>query len=128
MPIILDATQPDFETRFAALLSAKREDSPDVDDTVAAIIADVRARGDAAVIELTASSFQQIGILRFGILGAYFQAMLLFLCTLLAYFDLRLPNLGLQTLFLVTNGLFTLACLEATSTGNTPERQVREKE
>ena len=53
MPIILDATQPDFETRFAALLSAKREDSPDVDDTVAAIIADVRARGDAAVIELT---------------------------------------------------------------------------
>ena len=51
MPIILDATQPDFETRFAALLSAKREDSPDVDDTVAAIIADVRARrcgGDRA--------------------------------------------------------------------------------
>ncbi|MFC3226861.1 exopolysaccharide Pel transporter PelG [Marinibaculum pumilum] len=65
-----------------------------------------------AVIELTASSFQQIGILRFGILGAYFQAMLLFLSTLLAYFDLRLPNLGLQTLFLVTNGLFTLASLE----------------
>ncbi|PKQ13370.1 MAG: histidinol dehydrogenase [Alphaproteobacteria bacterium HGW-Alphaproteobacteria-1] len=54
MPITLDASQPDFEARFTALLSAKREDSPDVDDTVAAIIADVRARGDAAVIELTA--------------------------------------------------------------------------
>ena len=54
MPITLDATQPDFETRFTALLSAKREESADVDDTVAAIIADVRARGDAAVIELTA--------------------------------------------------------------------------
>ncbi|GAW33788.1 histidinol dehydrogenase [Roseovarius sp. A-2] len=54
MPITLDATAPDFEARFAALLSAKREDSPDVDDTVAAIIADVRTRGDAAVIELTA--------------------------------------------------------------------------
>jgi len=53
MPIILDATAPDFETRFTALLSAKREDSADVDETVAAIIADVRARGDAAVIELT---------------------------------------------------------------------------
>ncbi|MBC7164753.1 MAG: histidinol dehydrogenase [Roseovarius sp.] len=53
MPITLDATQADFEARFTALLSAKREDSPDVDDTVAAIIADVRARGDAAVIELT---------------------------------------------------------------------------
>lgn len=65
------------------------------------------------VIELTSSSFQQIGILRFGILGAYFQAMLLFISTLLAYFDLRLPNLFLQSLFLVTNGVFTLVCLEA---------------
>ncbi|MCB2133988.1 MAG: histidinol dehydrogenase, partial [Rhodobacteraceae bacterium] len=35
-------------------LSMKREDAPDVDAAVAAIIADVRARGDAAVIELTA--------------------------------------------------------------------------
>jgi histidinol dehydrogenase len=51
---MLDATAPDFEARFTALLSMKREDSPDVDDTVAAIIKDVRARGDAAVIELTA--------------------------------------------------------------------------
>ena len=54
MPQLLNATDPDFETRFAALLSAKREDSPDVDETVAGIIADVRARGDAALIELTA--------------------------------------------------------------------------
>ncbi len=53
MPITLDATAPDFETRFTALLSAKREDSPDVDDIVAGIIADVRQRGDAAVIALT---------------------------------------------------------------------------
>ncbi|MDF1857303.1 histidinol dehydrogenase [Pseudooceanicola sp.] len=44
----------DFEARFSALLAAKREDSPDVDDVVAGIIADVRRRGDAAVIELTA--------------------------------------------------------------------------
>jgi len=54
MPQFLDTKDADFETAFAALLSAKREDSPDVDETVAAIIADVRARGDAAVIELTA--------------------------------------------------------------------------
>ncbi|MBS8225826.1 histidinol dehydrogenase [Vannielia litorea] len=53
MPVFLDSTAPDFEARFQALLSAKREDSPDVDEAVAAIIADVRARGDAAVIELT---------------------------------------------------------------------------
>ncbi|ABG30728.1 histidinol dehydrogenase [Roseobacter denitrificans] len=53
MPVFLNAADPDFENRFNALLSAKREDSPDVDATVAQIIADVRARGDAALIELT---------------------------------------------------------------------------
>lgn len=54
MPVRLTTKDDDFEARFAALLSAKREDSPDVDETVANIIADVRARGDAALIELTA--------------------------------------------------------------------------
>ncbi|MHA7851514.1 histidinol dehydrogenase [Roseovarius sp.] len=54
MPVFLDADSPDFDARFAALLGAKREESADVDDTVAAIIADVRTRGDAALIELTA--------------------------------------------------------------------------
>jgi len=54
MPVFLDATAADFEAAFTTLLNAKREDSPDVDATVADIIADVRARGDVAVIELTA--------------------------------------------------------------------------
>ena len=54
MPQFLATTDEDFEDRFAALLNAKREDAPDVDAAVAAIIADVRARGDAALIELTA--------------------------------------------------------------------------
>ncbi|GAA6180141.1 histidinol dehydrogenase [Shimia sp. NS0008-38b] len=54
MPVFLDAQDADFEASFTALLSAKREDSPDVDAVVADIIADVRHRGDAAVIELTA--------------------------------------------------------------------------
>ena len=54
MPVFLDTTSPEFETAFATLLSAKREDSPDVDAVVAQIIDDVRTRGDAAVIELTA--------------------------------------------------------------------------
>ena len=53
MPQFLSTVDPDFETQFAALLAAKREDSPEVDETVAGIIADVRARGDEAVIELT---------------------------------------------------------------------------
>jgi histidinol dehydrogenase len=54
MPAFLDSTAPGFQTAFATLLNAKREDSPDVDATVAGIIDDVRTRGDAAVIELTA--------------------------------------------------------------------------
>ncbi len=54
MPVFLNTTQSDFDAAFAALLTAKREDSPDVDDTVAAIIAEVRARGDAALLEYTA--------------------------------------------------------------------------
>jgi histidinol dehydrogenase len=52
--MMLSTANANFERHFAALLSAKREDSPDVDAVVAAIIADVRARGDAAVIDLTA--------------------------------------------------------------------------
>lgn len=54
MPHFLDSTQVDFEAAFTALLSMKREEAEDVDAAVAAIITDVRARGDAAVIELTA--------------------------------------------------------------------------
>jgi histidinol dehydrogenase len=54
MPQFLSTLDADFETRFTSILNAKREDSPDVDDVVAGIIADVRARGDAAVLDLTA--------------------------------------------------------------------------
>ena len=61
MPQFLDFDQPDFEQAFTALLSAKREDSPDVDDTVAEIIAHVRSKGDAAVIELT-QKFDRIAL------------------------------------------------------------------
>ncbi|WP_112323897.1 histidinol dehydrogenase [Oceanibium sediminis] len=53
MPVFLSTADADFESRFQALLGAKREDAPDVDAAVAAIIADVRTRGDAAVCELT---------------------------------------------------------------------------
>jgi histidinol dehydrogenase len=53
MPIRLDTADSDFEQRFQDLLGGKRESSQDVNDTVAGIIADVRARGDAAVVELT---------------------------------------------------------------------------
>jgi histidinol dehydrogenase len=49
----LKSSDPAFETEFAELLSGKREQSPDVDDTVRDIIRQVRERGDAALIEFT---------------------------------------------------------------------------
>ena len=54
MPAYLSTTDADFDAQFHALLGMKREEAEDVDQAVAAIIFDVRARGDAAVIALTA--------------------------------------------------------------------------
>ncbi|MEO1919566.1 MAG: histidinol dehydrogenase [Paracoccaceae bacterium] len=54
MPLFLNSKQPDFEARFVDLLGMKRESDADVDAVVADIIVDVAARGDAAVLELTA--------------------------------------------------------------------------
>ncbi len=54
MAIRLDRTDKDFEARFAALLSAKREAAEDVEAAARAIIADVAKRGDAAVIDCAA--------------------------------------------------------------------------
>ena len=54
MAIRLDIRDADFERRFAELLDMKREVSEDVDRAVAEIIADVRARGDDALYDLTA--------------------------------------------------------------------------
>ncbi|RGP38911.1 histidinol dehydrogenase [Pseudotabrizicola alkalilacus] len=54
MPVFLTSEDADFEARFAALLGMKREEAEDVDQVVAGIIADVRTRGDTAVLELTA--------------------------------------------------------------------------
>jgi histidinol dehydrogenase len=57
----LTTDQVDFKTQFQDLLSAKREDSPDVDAAVTDIIADVRKRGDTAVTELT-SKFDRLNL------------------------------------------------------------------
>jgi len=53
MAIRLNAQDPGFEDAFQTLLGAKRETESDVDDTVRGILNDVRARGDAAVIDYT---------------------------------------------------------------------------
>jgi histidinol dehydrogenase len=52
--IRLSTATPGFAAGFAALLSQARETTETVDQAVAAIIADVRARGDAALLEYTA--------------------------------------------------------------------------
>jgi histidinol dehydrogenase len=51
--IRLLTTDPDFEIRFIALLSQARETTETVDRAVAEIIAAVRTRGDAALIDYT---------------------------------------------------------------------------
>ena len=52
-PLRLDASAPGFEQEFAAFLGRNRDADENVDRVVAEIIADVRARGDAAVVEYT---------------------------------------------------------------------------
>jgi histidinol dehydrogenase len=54
MPVFLSTDDAGFEAAFQTLLGQKREEAEDVDQAVAAIIAEVRARGDQAVIDLTA--------------------------------------------------------------------------
>jgi histidinol dehydrogenase len=53
MPLRLDTRAADFSQRFRAFLDTKREISEDVEQAARAIIADVVARGDEALIELT---------------------------------------------------------------------------
>jgi histidinol dehydrogenase len=52
--IRLDTRDSDFEARFAALVDDRRDSDADVSRDVAAILARVRAEGDAAVTDLTA--------------------------------------------------------------------------
>ncbi len=54
MPLKLSTSDPSFEEDFAAFLSARREAEVDVSETVSTILADVRQRGDEALIDYTA--------------------------------------------------------------------------
>src|SRR5882672_2326267 len=66
MPIRLDTRSPDFAERFRAFLATKREGAADVETAVRAIIADVVARGDRALIELT-QKFDRVDLDRIGL-------------------------------------------------------------
>ena len=56
LPLRLDAAAPGFETGFPAFLGRNRDTDENVDRVVADIVADVRARGDAARRRLHAGS------------------------------------------------------------------------
>src|SRR5262245_55687604 len=66
MPIRLDARSSDFPDKFRAFLDAKREASADVEQAVRAILADVAARGDGALIELT-RKFDRVDLAAIGL-------------------------------------------------------------
>jgi len=66
MPIRLDSRTDDFAGRFRAFLATKRESAADVEASVRAIIDDVAARGDRALIELT-RKFDRVDLDRTGL-------------------------------------------------------------
>lgn len=66
MAIWLDQTSDDFEARFAAFLTTKREVSEDVNATVRAIVDDVRARGDEALVDYS-SRFDRVDLNEVGL-------------------------------------------------------------
>jgi histidinol dehydrogenase len=66
MPIRLDSHAHDFATRFAAFLASKREDAADVEEVARAIIADVAARGDEALVAYT-RKFDRIDVAASGL-------------------------------------------------------------
>ena len=53
-PVRLNTTSPDFEAQFAARLHWSADTDQAIEQRVADILADVKARGDAAVLEYTA--------------------------------------------------------------------------
>ena len=66
MPKRLHVSNPDFPCAFEALLGEKRESSADVDAAVRDIIANVRSRGDAALIAYSAR-FDQVDLAKTGL-------------------------------------------------------------
>jgi histidinol dehydrogenase len=53
MPIFLNFDDPGFDQRFEELLNSDRNDNSDVNRVVFDILADVKTRGDEAILELT---------------------------------------------------------------------------
>ncbi len=61
MPLRLRSTDPDFAARFRELVERRREEQAELRDAVAAIIAEVRERGDAGLLACT-ERFDRLGL------------------------------------------------------------------
>jgi histidinol dehydrogenase len=66
MPVKLDSRAQDFDKAFEALLATKREGAEDVDQAVQKIIADVVARGDAALVDYS-RKFDRVDLAALGL-------------------------------------------------------------
>jgi histidinol dehydrogenase len=66
MPLRLDSQKADFSARFRSLLATKREAAQDVEQAVRTIVTDVAARGDSALLELTAK-FDRVDLTKTGL-------------------------------------------------------------
>jgi histidinol dehydrogenase len=66
MPIRLDSRAADFAASFRAFLATKRETAGDIETAVRSIIAEVAARGDEALIELS-HRFDRVDLRRLGL-------------------------------------------------------------
>ena len=80
MPIRLDCRADDFAARFGIFLAAKREAAADVEQVVRGIIAEVMARGDAALVAFTRkfdrSDVDAAGLARTDLADATLMALL----------------------------------------------------
>jgi polysaccharide biosynthesis protein PelG len=66
-----------------------------------------------AIFDALGIGFTQIGMFRFGVLGAMFHALLLFVLIVFAYFDLRLLALKIALFFLASNLVLSWGTLHA---------------
>jgi uncharacterized membrane protein len=65
------------------------------------------------IVQLLNSDYLLVGMLRFGLIGAMFQVLTMFILVLLSYSDARRESLMIQVCFLVTNAALTFVSLQA---------------
>jgi uncharacterized membrane protein len=64
------------------------------------------------IFEAIGMFFMQLAIFRLGVLGSFFQVLLLFATIILAYFDCRRNNMWIFIFYFVSNTLLTLVFLQ----------------